>query len=350
VVTWLVLAVVLSAPGCAGLGARALNRDHLEYAAALADAEKREALFNIVRLRYGDHPVFLSTTQVISGYTFEGSTEARVAGETSGEPGAALEALGVLRYSDHPTFTFAPVTGEQFAESYIRPLSPGQLLPLAQSGLPIDVLLRLGVQSISGLQNSSPLGGSARAGSPDFFLLVNQLRNLQEAGGLALRVQADAKNTRIFFVLREENDRDIRHIQDDVRRLLGMAPAAREVEIVYGSGQPSGGRVAILTRSVLGMLGEVAAQIEIPVEDVQTGRAQPAVPVIGADTRPVIVVRSGPSQPSTSYVSLSYGGRWFWIEETDFKSKLALSILDLVRNVAEGSHSPQAPVITIPAG
>ena len=122
------------------------------------------------------------------------------------------------------------------------------------------------------------------------------------------------------------------------------------MEIVYGSGRLGDGRVAILTRSVLGMLGEVAAQIEIPEQDVQSGRARPAVPVIGVDARPVIAVRSGPAAPSTSYGSLSYGGQWFWIEETDFKSKLALSILDLVRNVAEGSHTPQAPVITIPAG
>ena len=164
----LVLAAVLSLPGCAGLGARALNRDHLEYAAALADAEKREALFNIVRLRYGDHPVFLSTTQVISGYTFEGSTQAGVAAEAGDEPGANFAALGMLRYSDHPTFTFAPVTGEQFAEILHPAVVSGQLLPLAQSGLPIDVLLRLGVQSIGDLQNSSPLGGSMRAGSPEF--------------------------------------------------------------------------------------------------------------------------------------------------------------------------------------
>ncbi|MBN9511641.1 MAG: hypothetical protein J0I21_21335 [Alphaproteobacteria bacterium] len=63
--------VLLALPGCVRFGPQILGSDHLGYARALSEAQKRETLVNVVRLRYGDVPVFLSTTQVISGYSLE---------------------------------------------------------------------------------------------------------------------------------------------------------------------------------------------------------------------------------------------------------------------------------------
>ena len=36
---------------------------------------------------------------------------------------------------EDPTFTFQPVTGERFAQSFVRPLSPADVLPFALSGI-----------------------------------------------------------------------------------------------------------------------------------------------------------------------------------------------------------------------
>jgi len=191
--------------GCVGIGPPLLSRDQLDYADALSKAQKRQMLFNVVRLRYGDVPVFLSASQIISGYTLQGTAQAGVNAYPNVPKSSSFSAQGTLDYIDHPTFTFTPVVGEQFAESYIRPLSPAQLLPLAQSGLPVDVLLRMGVQAIGDLQNSNPLSGSARAGSPDFFRLLADLRMLQVANALSLRLQKEtstqkqASSVRIFF-------------------------------------------------------------------------------------------------------------------------------------------------------
>jgi hypothetical protein len=103
-----------------------------------------------VRLRYGDTPTFLAVNQVISSYTLEQSAELGLNLYPNARPGNYATGLGALNYNDHPTITFAPVGGEELAQTAIRPPSPADLLPLAQSGLPIDVLFRLGV-----LPNSS---------------------------------------------------------------------------------------------------------------------------------------------------------------------------------------------------
>ncbi len=205
-------------------GPQILGSDHLDYARALSDAQKRETLFNVVRLRYGDVPVFLSTSQVIAGYSLDAGAQAGVSSFPGAPHSSFLSAQGTVDYSNHPTFTFTPITGEAFAESYVRPLSPLQLLPLAQSGLPVDVLLRIGVQAIGELQNSNPLNGPTRAGSPDFFRLLAHLRTLQLANALSLRLERipgapKEGGVRVFFLLPERDDPELRRVADETRRV-----------------------------------------------------------------------------------------------------------------------------------
>ncbi len=86
------------------------------------------------------------------------------------------------RTRNHPTFTFTPTTGDAYASAYIRPLSPNLVLLLAESGMPIDLLLRITAQSISDLQNGTALDGPNSSGSPQFFELIQALRRLQMTG------------------------------------------------------------------------------------------------------------------------------------------------------------------------
>lgn len=345
-----VLISILCLAGCGSIGAGALNRDHLNYAKALADAQKRETLFNIVRLRYGDVPVFLSTNQIIAGYNLQGELQVGNALSPNASTNSFFTSLGSVQYSDHPTFTFTPITGEGFAEAYIRPLSPVQLLPLAQGGLPIDTVFRLGVQSIGDLRNSAPLNGPAGVGSPDFFRLIADLRQLQVAGALGLRLQKDKNDIHIFAFISEPRDPAIRAVAAEVRKLLGWNAAEREAEIVYGDGYPGHGRIAILTRSILAMLEQVGSQIQVPEQDVVAGRTVESLPATLTEMQPVVAIHSGPAEPSASAVALNYRGAWFWVDDADFKSKVGLTILELVKSIAESSHSQQAPVITIPVG
>jgi len=308
------------------------------------------AAWSIQAAPYGEEPVFLSTSQVISGYNLQGTAQVGVAASPSSSTNSFLTGLGSIEYSDHPTFTFTPVTGEQFAEAYIRPLSPAQLLPLAQGGLPIDIVLRLCVQSIGNLQNSNPLNGPTSVGSPDFYRLVADLRTLQVAGALSLRVHKSGNNIQMFITVSEENDPSIRPAALEARRLLGIEPGAREAEVIYGRDSPGRGHIPILTRSVLAMEVQVGAQVEVPEGDVRAGRTVPSLPASSPGMQPVIVVHSGPDEPSASIVALKYRGWWFWVDDADFKSKVGLSVLELVQSIAESGHTQQAPVITIPVG
>jgi hypothetical protein len=348
------LLACLGLSGCFSFGNTRLYEDQLGYSRALGDAEKSETLLNVVRIRYADTPTFLQATQVISGYQLQRNV---TGGFQTSSPGKFLSGSASAQLQQNPTFTFQPLSGEQFAQSFIRPLSPADLLPLAMSGLPIDVLFRLGVQSANGLSNAVALTQTGAAGSPDFFLLLQDLRRLQIAGLLSIRLQhqaapADTQGTsdpgHVFLSIATTSDPDLLATVDDAKRLLGMPRGASQAEVVYGRNSGPG-RVAILTRSMLGMLSQLAIQIDVPPDDVSQHRTLPTVGNIGLEHRPVVIIHSGAEAPEHVLTSVQYGKTWFWIAEDDFDSKLAFTVLQNLLALSRTDNAHGA-VVTIPAG
>jgi hypothetical protein len=60
-----------------------------------------------------------------------------------------------------------------------------------------------------------------------------------------------------------------------------------------------------------------------------------------------VVIHSGANAPSPAYATARYGRTWFWIDENDFDSKLAFSVLQVLLAMARTSVPPGA-VLTIP--
>ena len=58
---------------CYNVGSVRLDQDQNDYSRALIESSKRQTLLNVVRLRYGNTPGFLDTTQLISGYQLQRS-------------------------------------------------------------------------------------------------------------------------------------------------------------------------------------------------------------------------------------------------------------------------------------
>ena len=344
--------------GCFHLGPDRLDQDQLGYSRALGNSEKRQTLLNMVRLRYADTPTFLDATQVISGYQLQRGVTGGFELFPNADPSSYLTGSGSVQLQESPTFTFQPVTGDQFAQSFLRPLAPADLLPLAMGGLPVDVLLRLSVQSVNALQNASALTSAGASGSPAFFLLLYDLRLLQIAGLVGIQFERSAKGAlekhdrgtgRIYLAIGRTRDPRLRPVVAEVKRMLGLSPAAREAEVIYGRAPTAPGQVAILTRSMLGVLGQLAFQIEVSPEDIAGGRTMATVGETGMERRPTVMVHSGPAAPADAFTAVQYQRRWFWVADDDFDSKLAFTMLQILLSLAKTSSAP-GTVITIPAG
>src|SRR5512144_3011650 len=54
--------------GCMGIGPGTVARDRFDYTSAVAESWKRSMLLNIVKIRYGDAPIFLDVASIINQY------------------------------------------------------------------------------------------------------------------------------------------------------------------------------------------------------------------------------------------------------------------------------------------
>jgi hypothetical protein len=342
-------AALLPLSGCASIGPGRLDRDQLDYTRAVADSSKRQTLFNIVRLRFGDAPAFVAINQLVSSHSLQRSGNASFEAFPSAPPSSFWSLFAGVQYTDTPTFTMQPVNGEQFVQSYLRPFAPTEIVPMIAGGVPVDLLFRLVLQSVGPLQNTHPMASGARSGSAEFLPVLARLRTLQVAGVLRTQVRKEKEGSRAFILFDTSHAPTLQELVEDVYERLGVASGASEVEVVYGRlrERVRTHAIPILSRPMLSVLGAVAAEIEVREEDVRAGRTIPTLTEPGG-ARPVLIVHSGPTAPDDAYAAVRVAGRWYWVADNDFASKIAFTIIELLKSVAESTQGQNTPVLTIP--
>jgi hypothetical protein len=223
---------------------------------------------------------------------------------------------------------------------------------MIQANYPVDLVLRLCVHSINGVRNS--FGGSARAHSadPEFYLLLERLRKLQASGAIGLRVQRTNEKEATLMTFRSKMDAAAEADSLAVRRILGLAPTAQEFAVVYASIAKDDREVAILSRSILEIIIDLASYIEVPEVHVEEQRVNPTQKeeAISGSLGPLIRIRSSREKPADAFVAVPYHSYWFWIDDRDLPSKRMFSFLMFMFTLVETGGREGAPIVTIPAG
>jgi hypothetical protein len=57
--------------GCRSMGPTTVSRDRFDYTVAISESAKNQVLLNMVKIRYGDVPIFIEVSSVISQYQLE---------------------------------------------------------------------------------------------------------------------------------------------------------------------------------------------------------------------------------------------------------------------------------------
>ena len=347
------LALPLLLAGCQSVGPRTVPQDRDLYSGALSQSQTEQLLLNIVRLHHGEAPTFVDVSQIVAGYELE--RDVTVSGNFF--PNDRTDSVGAAaggHFSDRPTITYQPLTGERYARSVVFPVPVHLILSLFESGWSADDTMRLFVRSLNGVRNRQPRSDTFIAADPGFEPLVDLVRGLQEAGAIEFRLKhlpaaaspaaASARDltsdpAQEPQIVATFDDRDGRAaaLVAQARAALGVAPNVVEIPVHTGVQRPAPGQIYIATYSMLQIL--TALGNGLPESSAAAG------PGIG-----LLDVHVGAERPREAFTTIRYRNRWYWIDEHDHRSKQTLLVLVIVYRLLEWDGAGQQPLLTIPTG
>jgi hypothetical protein len=243
------------------------------------------------------------------------------------------------------------LTGEKFARNLMTPIAPATIMSMVEGGYPIDLVFRVLVHSINGIQNQ--FGGAARTrrADPEFFSLLEKLRNIQTSGVVGLRVKKVENRDALLMIFRKGPNKELNAESIEVRRMLGLKEDASEFRIVYGSTQTSDTEIALLTRSISEVLIDISSTVQVPDKDVTEQRVNPTVEPEGEGIKGTMIrILCSKEKPDDDFTNVPYRNQWFWIDDKDYRSKKLFSFLMFVMTLTETGGKEGAPIVTISAG
>jgi hypothetical protein len=327
------------------LGARKIVPDRMEYIQEISESWKKQMLYNIVKLRYFDPPTFLDVSSIISQYAIENQVNADGRWYWPSTSGAYAGIGGYSRYSDKPTITYTPLSGNKFTKNLLTPIPPIALINLIQSGWAIDIILSLGVKTINGISNSFAAMGS-NVKKEDFNRVVQAMRKIQLAGASDIRVEKVNDKESIVFVISDSDKKEMfRQEIDDIRRILKIKPEINSYKIVFGSLANSDDEIALLTYSMLEMMLEAASKIEVPEKHIIEKRVKETGSFYddGSQTR----IYSSRDKPKDAFAAIRYQNYWFYIDNKDIASKRNFALMMIFMSLTETEQKGAGPLLTI---
>jgi hypothetical protein len=327
--------------------------DRFDYSTAIADSWKQQTLLNIVKLRYMDLPVFVDVASIVAGYSLQtGVTVGGVVSSSGTVQGNYGSLGGQAIYTDRPTITYVPLTGEKFLRGLITPIDPKNIFFMLQSGYAADFILGLTVESLNGVRNRSTFGGVVREADPEFVRALTLMREVQTAGAVGMRVEEDKArgSTGVLFFRREDITPEIAEKSAEIRRLLKMPIDQQRFTLAYGPGRGAESELTVNSRSMLQIMGAFASYLDVPEAHVQDRSAVAAYTKDANENRTQVVrIRSGTEKPTAAFSAVQYRDHWYWVDNSDWQTKRAMTAIMFLFTLADTGTNDKLPLITIPA-
>jgi hypothetical protein len=341
---------LIALASCGRLGPTSVVRDRFNYSAAISESWKNQMLQNIVKARYADLPVFLEVTSVVAQYELEGRVLATTRPYSGNAPSQAPLSVGGS-YSERPTISYKPLTGEKFIKGLMTPLPPEIILHLIEAGWPAEFILGLAVQAINGIYNRAGGQMVRHPADPEFDSLLRLLASIQGSGALAMGLQRHDGNEEVVLMFREHPDLQVQSDVASLMQLLRLDPDTHRFTVVAGICPEGDNEVALQARSILMIMEELAMGVEVPSAHIaETIHAMDDSADTTVEAKSHVRILSGAQQPDDAFAAIQYRGYWFWIENRDLQSKRAFSFIQILMTLSEGGDSGGSPVLTLPTG
>jgi len=174
----------LAVTGC--LSPITLNRAVTSYDEAVTDAISKQLLINIARAHQHQPIHFTGVSNIAATFDFRVSAGATPA--LTGEASKALMPFFGGSVAENPTFSIAPIEGEEFTKRLLTPYQETKFLLLLRQRYDIDLLLRLMGQELRVTENGQEVvyrnTPADRTGYEKFRRVVMHLSAIQDQSQL----------------------------------------------------------------------------------------------------------------------------------------------------------------------
>ena len=353
-------AVALCLAGCVQLGPDLIEAGRNDYNIILQQTEDEETILNLVRVRYGDRPLFLDVTSISTSFTWTqaGSAQGTLVDKRGSEfQRSNLGVGGNLEYTERPTITYTPLGGKDFVRSVLTPADLDTLVLLSNSGWSIDRLLRLMANRMSGLPNAPSASGPTPVDPPlyrEFRQAVGLMRELQKKGVLRLGYQ-EHEGMKTPVVMIAHKARNWKQTQA-LRKLLGLDAQKDVYRLDLKGNHPRGDAIGLELRSLLGTFYFVSHGVEVPAHDSDKGHAMMTRDENGKlfdwnlVVGDLINIHSQTEEPDTdtARVAINYRGSWYYIDDSDSNTKYTFLLLEQLAALLGGKVEKAGPLLTLP--
>jgi hypothetical protein len=346
-----VLMAALVCSGCVSIGPPAISNGRMAYNEVINYTEDQQVLNAIIRDRYGHTFSLLSVSSITANVKFRSAidTEFKAWGE-SGDVRLIPLSAGA-GYEDNPTISYAPVNGELVLRQLTSPIGVDEGFLLLRFARDRSIVNRYVYKRIN-----------------DFYIpeegrLPEEVQRMQSLGaelfelGLSefgLAPNSDPDNPSYVLIMSNYSDAEGAMIREYLE-LLDIDPALVDggpvlIPIGPNTIDHEGNFISVATRSVYAWMKLAGSMIELPEPHVRSGIVDPADDWNGPASDRLITIRSSSRKPDDASVAIRFKDYWFYIAETDARSKDSFRLMKLLfslRLIPEGS-SAQVPVLTVP--
>lgn len=351
-IKFLVLGFVLLMVGCTHLGSKVMPPDRIAYNKSIVNSELQQLLLNLVRLRYGDTPQFLSLNNIVSQFSFQGGVAADF--NRSISPGSLTSTVDIapnVSYSEAPTITYTPMQGEEFVTRLLMPVDIQIMKMFLRDGWGVGRIVRTFVQRLGPMPNAVLASRPTSSRIPvykDFSEFTRILRKLQWLDGLkAFNDHSDGTYRMMMIITKFDR---LNPKERALLKKLGITPTDPNFWITAkDNGKPR--NFFAETRTVLAIYNYIAKGVEVPKEHEK---------IVGTTFYPngqpfnwnevvagLMDVKYARFLPENAYIYVYYRGYYFYIADTDSNSKETLNLLSIVNGIYQGNIQSVLPVFTV---
>ena len=337
---------------CTHLGARVMPPDRIGYNKSIVNSELQQLLLNIVRLRYGDTPQFLSLNNIVSQFSFQGGVSASFI--RSMAPGLLTTTVDVapnMTYSESPTLTYTPMQGEEFVMRLLTPVEVQVIKMFLRDGWGIGRILRTFIQRLGPMPNAVLASRPISTRVPvfkEFAEFTRILRKLQWLDSYKAFNDNSDGTYRIMIVITDFSKLNAREMA--LLKKLGIGPLSPNFWLSSVANSQERNFYAE-TRTVLAVYNYLSKGVEVPPEHHQS--LYKTKLANGEDfnwqevTDGIIDVKYAKLLPLNAYVYVYYRGYYFYIDDSDYNSKEAMELIFVVNGIFQGNLQSVLPVFTV---